>query len=84
MTPLPTVSTCANPDCKAQFKRLGEGEVRVFPIDHPQLWDLPADAKQKVVWLCSQCSLSMYVLLDRHHHVIQFVQKWGEGRRAVA
>ena len=81
---LATVSTCANPNCKAQFKRLGEGEVRVFPINHPQLWGLSADARQKAVWLCHQCSLSMYVRLDRHHHVIQFVHKQGEDRRPAA
>jgi hypothetical protein len=84
VTPLPTVSTCANPNCKAQFKRLGEGEMRAFRIDHPQLWGLPGDAKQKVIWLCNQCSLSMYVRLDRHQHVIQFVHKGGDGRRPAA
>ncbi len=70
-----TVDTCANPDCRAEFRRLGEGKLSVIPIEDGKLWGLPADTKQKVVWLCSRCSLSFYVRADHRNHVIRVVHK---------
>ena len=62
------VSTCANPTCDSKFVRFGEGELFVFPIADPEAWGLPPHAKQKVLWLCENCSLKMLVRLDRRRH----------------
>jgi hypothetical protein len=79
MTVLSSVKTCANPDCKARFKRLGEGKITVFPIGNPELWRLPAGTKRKVVWLCVHCSSSLAVQADYRHHTIRLVHKAGAG-----
>ncbi len=81
MTGLSRVDNCANPSCKAKFKRLGEGTMSVFAIDQAELWGLPAETKQKVVWLCNQCSSSLYVRADHHRRIFQLVHK---GRRLAA
>jgi hypothetical protein len=69
------VNICVNPDCQAEFKRLGEGQLTVLPVKKPELWGLPKHAKQKVVWLCKRCSSSMYVRADHQRHAIQILQK---------
>ena len=56
--------------------------MSVFAIDQPQLWDLPADSKQKVVWLCARCSLLLDVRADHHRHVIQLIHKARRGMAA--
>ena len=75
MTGFLTVDCCANANCRAKFKRLSEGTTSVFAINKPELWGLPASAKQKVVWLCAQCSSSLDVRIDYRHHVIHLVHK---------
>jgi hypothetical protein len=81
MTQLPPVHTCANPDCKTSFTSLGEGKLSACPVDNPESWGLPADTKQKVVWLCRRCSSSLYVRADHHRDAIELVRK---ARGAVA
>jgi hypothetical protein len=56
---------CANPDCSAQFKRLGTGKIYTSPVKQPQVWGLPPHLKQKVVWLCAKCAASHEVLFDQ-------------------
>ena len=75
MTAFLRVDCCANANCRAKFKRLSEGTTSVFAINKPELWGLPASTKQKVVWLCAQCSSSLDVRIDYRHHVIQLVHK---------
>ncbi len=55
---------CANPECHAEFKRLGTGKIYSLPVTQSQAWGLPADVKQKVVWLCSKCAASKDVEFD--------------------
>jgi len=83
MPETPEVSTCANPNCNAPFLRLGEGRLLVFSIDDPSAWGLPENAKQKAVWLCAQCSASMYVHLDRRHRVVRIIRKVGRAPEAA-
>jgi hypothetical protein len=75
MTVLSSVDKCANPKCEAKFKRLGEGKLSVFRVGAPELWGFPFDTKQKVVWLCANCSQSLYVRADYHHKVIKIIHK---------
>jgi hypothetical protein len=75
MTELYKVGNCANPECTEQFRRLGEGTMSVFVIAEPELWGLPPDTRQKVVWLCSRCSSSLYVRADYRHHGIRLLHK---------
>ena len=58
---------CANPRCKAEFKRLGPGRLYVFPISDPERWGLPKNSKQKVMWLCAECIRHKRILFDRQH-----------------
>lgn len=58
------VGKCANPGCKAEFKRLGTGRIYSFHVTRPLAWGLPPDVKQKVVWLCSKCARSKQVEFD--------------------
>jgi hypothetical protein len=71
----PHVSTCANPKCGSEFRRLSEGRLAVFPVDDPTAWGLPEHTKQKAVWLCGACASQMYIRLDRRHHVVRVVNK---------
>jgi hypothetical protein len=75
MDPRSDVSTCANPECSSKFVRFGEGELFVFPISDPKAWELPDKAKQKVLWLCKQCSARMTVRLDRRQHLVELVYR---------
>jgi hypothetical protein len=69
------VSTCANPECKSKFVRLGDGELFVFPVPDPKAWGLPSGVRQKVFWLCDGCCSKLYVRFDRRHHSAQIVQR---------
>jgi len=61
------VENCANPECKAEFKRLGTGKLYTLQVKRPQAWGLPNDIKQMVVWLCSRCALTHEVEFDHQH-----------------
>jgi hypothetical protein len=63
--PAPELGKCANPECNAEFKRLGTGRIYTLPVNQPQAWGLPAHIKQKVVWLCSKCASTKRVEFDR-------------------
>jgi hypothetical protein len=58
---------CANPECQAEFKRLGTGRIYSLPVTDPQAWGLPPHVKQKVVWLCSKCAATNHVEFDKQH-----------------
>ena len=55
---------CINPGCGTEFKRLGTGRIYTHPVQQPLAWGLPANIKQKVVWLCSKCAQSHRVVFD--------------------
>ena len=70
-----TIAECANPGCSAAFQRFGAGQLFVFPITDPLDWNLPAHAKQKVVWLCPGCCEHLYVRLNRRKRKVQIINK---------
>jgi len=74
---------CANSDCKAEFKRLGTGEIYTAPASHPEAWGLPPNVKQKVVWLCSQCALTKQVKFDQHHCKVLIVRRYQSHRQSA-
>ncbi len=58
----PTVSKCANPDCDAKFRRLGEGRLYLRPSHTP---DSRAENRVlKALWVCSDCSARFNVRFD--------------------
>ena len=69
------VTTCINPECKQKFLRMGEGFLSAYFVDDPAAWGLPPHVKQKVVWICEECSHSYYVRLDRRNHCVTLVHR---------
>jgi len=69
------IEACANQDCKAPFHSLGEGKLSVFAIHNPLLWGLPANVKQKALWLCGRCCQHMSVRLDPGLHQVRLIPK---------
>jgi len=67
----PGLGKCANPVCKAEFKRLGTGRIYTLAVRNPQAWGLPLHSKQKVVWLCGQCAVTNEVQFDHDHHQVR-------------
>ena len=58
---------CANPECQAEFKRLGTGKIYTLAVSDPKSWGLPTHIKQKVAWLCPRCALIYEVQFDEQH-----------------
>jgi hypothetical protein len=69
----PEVRKCANPECNAAFRKLGEGTLTVLSVEEPGQVGLPPNIKQKAVWLCGKCAEHMYVHYDRQHHRIRIM-----------
>jgi hypothetical protein len=80
---LPELAKCANPGCKAEFKRLGTGTIYTLPVTESQAWGLPANVKQKVVWLCSKCAMTKQVEFDRQHHQVLVVRRQAPQQRSA-
>ncbi len=74
MTNNPNVSECANPNCRAKFKRFGAGRISVFIVDNPAAWVLPDHTKMKAVWLCEACAQDLYIRVDLRQRVIEAVR----------
>jgi hypothetical protein len=55
------ISTCANPQCDAEFKRLGEGKLFVRRAEKGD-----KELTQKARWLCSSCAERFDLRYDRH------------------
>lgn len=67
-----TVSTCANPKCEAEFKRLGEGKLFIQP-DNPS-----ANAnrlRQKAIWLCNACAREFELKFDHSRRAYKLVRR---------
>jgi hypothetical protein len=73
--PAAVLGKCANPECKAEFKRLGTGKIYTLPVEHPQNWGLPPNVKQKVVWLCSKCAAHHQLEFDKEHCQVRIVSR---------
>ncbi|HUI84035.1 MAG TPA: hypothetical protein VL240_07425 [Candidatus Binatia bacterium] len=78
----PALGKCANPGCKAEFKRLGSGEIYTLPVSQPRAWGLPAHVRQKVIWLCSACAAIKQVKFDQEHCEVLVVNR--RSRRQTA
>ncbi len=76
MPDTPNVRRCANPNCRAEFKRFGQGRLAVFPVDDPAAWGLPNDTRLKAVWLCDRCAPDLYIRVDARGHTIDAVRKY--------
>jgi len=55
------ISTCANPQCGAEFKRLGEGKLFVRRAEKGD-----KELTQKALWLCAGCAQHFDLRYDRH------------------
>ncbi len=69
----PSLDTCANPTCRAKFKKLGEGVLFAKSVDDALAWGLPRGKRQKVVWLCAECAKNFDLVFDhsKKHVVLQ-------------
>jgi hypothetical protein len=76
------IATCINPDCAQKFLRLGEGYLTAYDVSDPVAWGLPPYAKQKVVWICEECSRLYFIRLDRRHHTVSLVHRRSKSRAA--
>jgi hypothetical protein len=54
------ISTCANPQCGAEFKRLGEGKLFVRRAEKGD-----KESTQKALWLCASCAGHFDLRYDR-------------------
>jgi hypothetical protein len=79
----PQIGKCANPDCRAEFKRLGTGKIYSLPVTQPQAWGLPSNIKQKVVWLCANCASSNNVEFDEQRFQVHVVTRQRSHQKAV-
>lgn len=66
---------CANPECKAEFKRLGMGKLYTLAVTDSKSWGLPASIKQKVAWLCANCATGYDVEFDLQHCQVRLVER---------
>jgi hypothetical protein len=71
----PTGRQMCKPEMYAEFRRLGDGRISVISIDDPQAWGLPERAKQKVVWLCDECSSLLDIRVDHGSYLVHIIKK---------
>lgn len=65
-----SVSKCANPQCAAKFRRLGEGKLFVRELQKSR-----ERSGQKAAWLCSECAEEFELRFDRRTEVFSLVQR---------
>ena len=70
-----TLGKCVNPECRAEFKRLGTGKIYSSPVTEPQAWGLPPHVRQKVVWLCAKCAMTNRVEFDEQRCQVLVVSR---------
>lgn len=59
------VSHCANPECHAEFKRLGQGTLFICPSDP----DVTVNRlRQTVIWLCDACAPEFGLQFEPNRH----------------
>ncbi len=54
------LASCANPECRNEFRRLGEGKLFVRPAGTSE-----KEPKQKALWLCPECARDFDLRFDR-------------------
>jgi hypothetical protein len=81
--PAAELRKCANPDCPAEFKRLGTGKIYTLPVTDAPAWGLPPHIKQKVVWLCSKCAATSHVEFDQQHCQVLIVSRRQAQRKSA-
>lgn len=81
--PASELRKCANPECTAEFKRLGTGRIYTLPVACPQAWGLPAHVRQKVVWLCGKCALTKHVEFDEQRCQVLVVSRQQSHRQSA-
>ena len=64
------VSTCANPQCGEEFKRLGEGKLFVRRAEKSD-----NGLTQKALWLCPGCAKQFDLRFDRHEQEYKMVRR---------
>jgi hypothetical protein len=64
------ISTCANPDCGHEFKRLGEGKLFVRPAEKND-----QGLTQKALWLCTDCLEIFDLRYDRRQQRYVMVRR---------
>lgn len=73
----PNVSTCANPNCSAEFKRLGDGKLFTEPPNvHVK------DRPRQMLWLCESCSHVYILRFDRERHEFMLSPQHKRGKAA--
>ena len=81
--PAAELRKCANPECEAEFKRLGTGRIYTMPVSNPQAWGLPPHVRQKVVWLCAKCAAGNQVKFDTQHCQVLVVSRQHSQRQSA-
>jgi hypothetical protein len=76
-----SLDKCANDNCSAKFRSLGEGELFVFPVSNPRVWQLPHGSRQKILWLCDDCCKTLALELDENSARVRVVAR--ETRKAA-
>jgi hypothetical protein len=56
-----TLSHCANPTCNAEFRRLSQGRLFIWPANPKATVHC---LRQKVIWLCGACAHKYEVQFD--------------------
>ena len=64
------LSTCANPECEHEFKKLGEGRLYVR---RPEKGD--KESTQKTLWLCATCVEHFDLRYDRRKREFHLVKR---------
>ncbi len=73
----PSVSTCANPNCSAEFKRLGDGKLFTEPPNvHVK------GQSRRIIWLCDSCSRGHTMRYDREKHEFLLSSQHKRGKAA--
>jgi len=70
-----SLDKCANDNCSAKFKSLGEGRLFVFPVSNPGAWKLPHGSRQKILWLCDDCCKTLALELDKNSAHVRVVSR---------
>lgn len=66
-----SVAKCANPDCKTEFRRLGDGKLFVKTLKKAVG---PTGLSQRAAWLCNRCCNGGYDLrFDRKSETFQLI-----------
>ena len=61
----PRVSHCANPECNAEFKRMGQGKLFICPSDPVVTVN---HLRQKAIWLCDACAHEFEAKFESNRH----------------